>query len=75
MKKFTVETKITYIKFKSCSVYGNPSYWVEFDNGLYGYTASNAACAYGIKNPEYKEKAVVTYHYTPNNNLIIDNIQ
>lgn len=75
MKEYVMKTKIVDVSFKCCSYYGNPSYYITFENGMRGYTASNAACAYGCKNTKYKESAEVTYHFTKKGFMVIDNIR
>ena len=70
--------KIKDVTFKNRSVYGNPSYYITFEDEkgeeITGYTAANAACAYGCKNPELKEFAYIEYHITKGGKVVIDNI-
>ena len=70
--------KIKDVTFRNRSVYGNPSYYVLFENEegeeIKGYTAPNAACAYGCKNPELREFAYIEYHITKGGKVVIDNI-
>jgi len=78
MKSFKVNGRIIGASYKSSSYYGNPKYRVSFEDneGNYyrGETANNAACAYGINDSKYTRNATITFHYTRNNNLIIDYI-
>lgn len=75
MKKIKELVTVNSTSYKSTSYYGNPSYWVNFTNSnnktLTGYTANNAACGYGCTNFNGK-RCEITYHYTRNNNIIID---
>ena len=70
--------KIKDVQFRNRSIYGNPSYYVLFENEegetIKGYTAANAACAYGCKNPELKEFAYIEYHTTKSGKIVIDYI-
>ena len=71
-------TKIKDVQFKNRSVYGNPSYYITFEDEtgemIKGYTAPNAACAYGCKNPDLKEFAYIEYHLTKSGKIVIDYI-
>jgi hypothetical protein len=67
------------LKRGNSSIYGNPSYYAEFEtpNGetISGKTASNAACAYGISNYENGRRlATIEYHETRSGNIIFDYI-
>lgn len=73
MKKYDEILNVEKVEFKCLSYYGNPSYWLHFEDGRVGYTASNAACGYGARNHEGK-KARVRYHYTARGSMIIDYI-
>ena len=68
--------KIKDVKFRNRSVYGNPSYYIVFENEkgniLIGYTKPNADCAYGCKNPELQEFAYIEYHLTNSGKVVID---
>ena len=70
--------KIKDVTFRNRSVYGNPSYNVVFEDEtgetIKGYTAPNAACAYGCTNSEFREFACIVYHITKSGKVIIDNI-
>ena len=67
---------------KGMSVYGNPSYWVEFEpkyslselRDRKGYTASNAQCGYSATGFVGKE-CKIEYHFTRKGNLIIDDMK
>ena len=70
--------KIKDVQFRNSSVYGNPSYYIVFENEkgewIKGYTKPNAACAYGCTNSELTEFACIVYHITKGGKVIIDNI-
>ena len=57
--------KIKDVKFRNHSICGNPSYYITFENEkgelLIGYTAPNAECAIGCKNPDLQEFAYIEY--------------
>lgn len=77
MKGIKVNGRIVSTRYKSTSYYGNPKYYVSFENKengeiLWGETANNAACAYAIENSEYRENAVIVYHVTRTGNIIVD---
>lgn len=80
MKTNRIQTiaKIKDVQFRNTSVYGNPSYYITFENEtgetIKGYTAANAACAYGCTNSELREFACIVYHITKGGKVIIDNI-
>lgn len=80
MKTKRIKTigKIKDVTFKNRSVYGNPSYYITFENEegeeITGYTSPNADCAYGCKNPDLQEFACIVYHITKGGKVIIDNI-
>ena len=71
-------TKITDVTFRNRSVYGNPSYYITFENEkgeeITGYTSPNADCAYGCRNEDLKEFAYIEYHTTKGGKIVIDNI-
>lgn len=70
--------KIKDVQFRNHSVYGNPSYYITFENEkgeeITGYTAPNSSCAYGCTNSELREFACIVYHITKGGKVIIDNI-
>ena len=70
--------KIKGTSYRNTSYYGNPSYYILFETEtgetIKGYTAPNAACAYGCTNSEYREFACIEYHVTKGGKVIIDNI-
>ena len=80
MKTNRIKTigKIKGTSYRNRSVYGNPSYYITFENEkgeeIEGYTAPNAECAYGCKNPELKEFAYIEYHTTKSGKIVIDYI-
>lgn len=77
-KRIKVIGKIKGAAYRNTSYYGNPSYYITFENEtgeiIKGYTAPNAACAYGCTNSEFREFAYITYHRTKGGKVIIDNI-
>ena len=70
--------KIKDVKFRNHSICGNPSYYITFENEkgeeIEGYTAPNAECAVGCKNPDLQEFAYIEYHSTKSGKIVIDNI-
>ena len=80
MKSNRIKTigKIKGVSYRNTSYYGNPSYYILFENSegetIKGYTAANAACAYGCTNSELREFACIVYHITKGGKVIIDNI-
>ena len=80
MKTKRIKTigKIKGTSYRNTSVDGNPSYYVAFENEkgetIKGYTAPNAACAYGCTNSEFREFACIVYHTTKGGKIVIDNI-
>ena len=70
--------KIKDVQFRNRSVYGNPSYYITFENEegeeIIGYTAPNSSCAYGCKNPDLQEFAYIEYHVTKSDKIVIDYI-
>ena len=70
--------KIKDVTFRNRSVYGNPSYYITFENEkgeeIQGYTKSNADCAYGCKNPNLRDFAYIEYHTTKSGKIVIDMI-
>ena len=80
MKSNRIKTigKIKGTSYRNTSVYGNPSYYILFENSegetIKGYTAANAACAYGCTNSEFREFACIVYHITKSGKVVIDYI-
>ena len=80
MKTNRIKTiaKIKDVTFRNHSVYGNPSYYITFENEkgeeIIGYTVANSSCAYGCKNPDLKEFAYLEYHITKGGKIVIDYI-
>ena len=70
--------KIKDVKFRNRSICGNPSYYIAFENEegeeITGYTAHNAECAIGCKNPDLREFAYIEYHKTKSGKIVIDQI-
>ena len=77
-KRIEVIGKIKNVTFRNRSVYGNPSYYITFENEkgeeIQGYTTPNADCAYGCKNPELREFAYIEHHQTKSGKIVIDMI-
>ena len=80
MKANRIKTigKIKNVQYRNSSVYGNPSYYITFENEkgeeIQGYTKPDADCAYGCKNPDLKEFAYIEYHVTKSGKIVIDYI-
>lgn len=80
MKSNRIKTiaKIKKVEYRNSSVYGNPSYFIAFEDEkgklIIGYTKPNAECAYGCKNPELREFAYIEYHFTKSGKIVIDYI-
>ena len=76
--RIKVISKIKDVQYRNRSVYGNPSYYITFENEkgeeIQGYTAPNSSCAYGCKNPELREFAYIEYHQTKSGKIVIDMI-
>ena len=70
--------KIKGVSYRNTSYFGNPSYYIVFGDEkgetIKGYTAANAACAYGCTNSELREFACIVYHITKSGKVVIDNI-
>lgn len=70
--------KIKNVQYRNTSVYGNPSYYITFEDEkgeeIEGYTAPNSSCAYGAKNPCLREFAYIEYHATKSGKIVIDYI-
>ena len=69
--------KLVNYERRNNSIYGNPSWYVCFDNGtnsIMGKTASNAQCGYTVTNFRDGRTCNVTYHITRAGNTIIDGI-
>lgn len=70
--------KIKNVQFRNTSIYGNPSYFIAFEDEkgklIIGYTKPNADCAYGCRNSELREFAYIEYHSTKSRKIIIDMI-
>ena len=70
--------KIKGTSYRNTSYFGNPSYYILFENSegetIKGYTAANAACAYGCTNSEFREFACIVYHITKSGKVVIDDI-
>ena len=76
--KVLTNAKLVSYERRNSSVYGNPSWYVCFDNGtdsVMGKTASNAQCGYTVENFRGGKLANVTYHVTKAGNTIIDGIE
>ena len=77
-ERIKVIGKIKGTAYRNTSYFGNPSYYILFENSegetIKGYTAANAACAYGCTNSEFREFAYIEYHKTKGGKVIIDNI-
>lgn len=79
-KKNVTAANIIETKWRNCSISGNSSYWVTFrdietDNEIYGYTAPDAACAYGVRNYGKNDIVYIKWHQTKSGKIIIDYIE
>ena len=77
-KSVLTNARLTSYERGNCSVYGNPSWYVCFDNGseeITGKTASDASCGYVVENFRDGRACNVTYHVTRAGNVIIDKIE
>ena len=80
MKTNRIKTigKIKGTSYRNTSYYGNPSYYVLFENEegetIKGYTAANAACGYSCTNSEFRQFAYIEYHTTKGGKVVIDDI-
>ena len=77
-KSLLTNAKLISYERRNNSAYGNPSWYVRFDNGtvrIMGKTASNASCGYSLTNFRDGRLANVTYHVTKAGNTIIDGIE
>lgn len=80
MKNTRIKTigKIKDVTYRNHSVYGNPSYYITFEDEkgeeITGYTSPNSSCAYGAKNPDLKDFAYIEYHMTKSGKIVIDYI-
>ena len=79
-KKNVTAANIIETKWRNCSISGNSSYWVTFrdietDNIIYGYTAPDAACAYGVRNYGKNDIVYIKWHQTKSGKIIIDYIE
>ena len=70
--------KIKNVQYRNRSVYGNPSYFITFENEegeeIIGYTKPNADCAYGCRNEDLRKFAYIEYHSTKSDKIVIDMI-
>ena len=70
--------KIKGTSYRNTSYYGNPSYYVLFENEtgetIKGYTAPNAQCGYSCTNSEFRKFAYIEYHITKGGKIVIDDI-
>ena len=77
-ERIKVIGKIKDVTFKNRSVYGNPSYYVLFENEegetMKGYTAPNASCGYSCTNSEFRKFAYIEFHVTKGGKVVIDDI-
>ena len=77
-KRIKVISKIKDVTFRNTSVYGNPSYYITFENEkgelIKGYTVANASCGYSCTNSDLREFACIEYHITKGGKVIIDDV-
>ena len=75
--KVLTSAKLVSYERRNSSAYGNPAWYVCFDNGtdsVMGKTASNAQCGYTVENFSDGRACNVSYHITRTGNTIIDSI-
>ena len=77
-KRIKTIAKIKDVTFRNRSVYGNPSYYINFETEtgelIKGYTAPNASCGYSCTNSEFREFAYIEYHITKGGKIVIDDV-
>lgn len=77
-KRIKVISKIKGTSFRNTSYFGNPSYYITFENEegetIKGYTAANASCGYSCTNSDLREFAYIEYHITKGGKVIIDDV-
>ena len=77
-KRIKTIAKIKDVTFRNRSVYGNPSYYITFENEegelIKGYTAPNASCGYSCTNSDLREFACIEYHITKGGKIVIDDV-
>ena len=77
-KRIKTIAKIKDVQLRNHSVYGNPSYYINFENeegeSIKGYTAANASCGYSCTNSDLREFAYLEYHITKGGKVIIDDV-
>lgn len=70
--------KIKGTSYRNTSYYGNPSYYVLFEDEkgetIKGYTAPNASCGYSCTNSEFRKFAYIEFHETKSGKIVIDDI-
>ena len=70
--------KIKGTSYRNTSYYGNPSYFITFENSegeeITGYSSPDSSGAYGCKNPDLREFAYIEYHATKGGKIVIDYI-
>lgn len=59
MPKMTHTKRIASLKRLTNSKSGNPRYFVTFTDSTVARTAPDAACNYGIENPEFQDRDIL----------------
>ena len=76
--RIKVISKIKGTAYRNTSYFGNPSYYITFENEegelIKGYTAPNASCGYSCTNSDLREFAYIEYHITKGGKIVIDYI-
>jgi hypothetical protein len=54
----TFQSKIKGITRAQSSKYGNPAYFISFENGMRLRTQTDSSIAYAISNPEFRDALV-----------------
>ena len=84
MAKLVAKITIKGIERKCISVYGNPSYWVDFETNDYrlnkigvrrGHTGSNAQCGYYCTPSLENKECWIEYHFTRKGTMVLDRME
>ena len=77
-KRIKVIGKIKGTAYRNTSYFGNPSYFLTFENEegelIKGYTVANASCGYSCTNSDLREFAYIEYHITKGGKIVIDDV-
>ena len=77
-ERIKVIGKIKGTAYRNTSYFGNPSYFLTFENEegelIKGYTVANASCGYSCTNSDLREFAYLEYHITKGGKIVIDDV-